>query len=178
MKSKVIKKYKGPTATFKEVEVKIRGKKIKGNVVEFPRTVAVLPLIEKDKIILVRQYRFPPKKDLWEIPAGRLEKREDPREGAKRELVEETGFSAGKLEKIGEFFITPGYSTEYMYFFKAKKLRKGKQCLDEEELIKLDEEELIKEVKEFKLKEALKMIKSGKIQDIKTAFAIFYLMLS
>jgi len=167
VKIKLIKKYKGKTATFKEVEVKIRGKKFKGNILEFPKTVAILPLIRKNEIILVRQYRFPPQRSLWEIPAGKLGKKENPEKGAKRELREETGFSAQKLEKIAEFYLSPGYSTEYMYLFLAKNLQKGRQNLSE------DEE--ILEVRTFKLKEAFEMIKSGKIKDLKTMFALFYL---
>ena len=149
----------------KEISVKlIEKKKAKIIVVDFPKTVGVLPIDENGKIILVKQYRFPAKKELWEIPAGKLKKGERPEIGAKRELKEETGFEAKKLEKITEYFVSPGYTSEYQYLFVAKNLKKGKQLLDEDEIIK--------KVKAFSLKEILKMIKERKIIDVKTILAV------
>ena len=164
MKEKLLKKCKGKSAIFKVIEEKIGKIKIKRNVLEFPRTVGILPLIGKNKIVLLRQFRFSIKREIWEIPAGKLRKKEKPKIGAKRELKEETGFEAKKLEKIGEFFLSPGYSTEYMYLFRATGLKKGKQMLDEGEMIK--------EVKIFSLKKALEMIKKMKILDAKSIIAI------
>jgi ADP-ribose pyrophosphatase len=166
MKIKTIKKLKGPTATFKIVKVKIEGEEYRKNLVQFSKTVGILPLIEKDKIILVKQFRFPVKKEIWEIPAGKLERGEKPEAGAKRELKEETGYEAKNLRKIGEFYLSPGYSTEYMYLFLATNLKKGEQ--------NLDEGEKIKEVKIFSKKEALRMIKTRKIVDAKTILALFF----
>lgn len=166
MRMKLIKKLKGPTATFKIFEVEIGKKKFKKNVVEFLRTVGILPFISKDKIILIRQYRYPLKKEIWEIPAGKLNRNEKPEIGAKRELKEETGFEAKKLEKIAQFYLSPGYSTEYMYLFRATELKKGKQ--------NLDEGEKIEKVTIFSLKETLKMIKKRKIIDAKTIIAICF----
>lgn len=166
MRMKLIKKLKGPTATFKIFEVEIGKRKFKKNIVEFSRTVGILPLISKDRIILIRQYRYPLKKEIWEIPAGKLNKNEKPEIGAKRELKEETGFEAKKLEKIAQFYLSPGYSTEYMCLFRATELKRGKQ--------NLDEGEIIEKIKAFSLKEALKMIKKGKIQDAKTIIAILF----
>jgi len=162
-KKKII--YKGKEISLELIEGKIFQKEIEKEIVVFPKTVGILPLIEKDKIVLVRQYRFPAKKELWEIPAGKLEKGEKPEVGARRELKEETGFTAGKLEKIGEFYPTPGYSTEYMHLFRATLLMKGKQSLDEDEIIK--------NVKVFDLREILEMIEKKKIIDAKTILAVF-----
>ena len=156
--------YKGREISLELIEGKINKKEIKKAIIIFPKTVAILPLTSKDKIVLVKQYRFPPKKELWEIPAGKLEKGEKPEIGVKRELKEETGFEAGKLEKIREFYLSPGYSTEYMYLFKATSLKKGKQLFDKGEMIK--------DVKIFKLKEVLEMIKKKKIIDAKTILAV------
>jgi ADP-ribose pyrophosphatase len=163
---KTIKKLKGPTGTFKIIKVEIDGEECKKNFIQFPNTVGILPLIEKDKIVLIRQFRFPITKEIWEIPAGKLDKREKPEVGAKRELKEETGYEAKELKKIGEFYLSPGYSTEYMYLFLARGLKSGEQ--------KLDKGEKIKEVKIFSKKEVLKMIKSRKIVDAKTILALFF----
>jgi ADP-ribose pyrophosphatase len=164
MKMKGTTIYKGREISLKLIEGKIEKKEIKKEIVVFPKTVAILPFLKKDKIVLVRQYRFPAKKELWEIPAGKLERGERPEMGAKRELKEETGFLARKLEKISEFYLTPGYSTEYMYLFRAAILKEKKQILNEGELIK--------NVRVFSKKEILEMIKNKKIIDAKTILAI------
>jgi len=161
-KNKIL--YQGKEISVKLIEKEFLKKKAKIIVVDFPKTVGVLPIDENGKIILVKQYRFPAKKELWEIPAGKLKKGEKPEIGAKRELKEETGFEAEKLEKIAEYFVSPGYTSEYQYLFVAKDLKKGKQLLDEDEIIK--------KVKAFSLKEILKMIKERKIIDVKTILAV------
>jgi ADP-ribose pyrophosphatase len=166
VRKKLIEKCKGNIILFEVFEEEIGKRKIKMDVVKFPKTVGILPLIGKDKIVLIRQFRFPINKEIWEIPAGKLDKGEKPETGAKRELKEETGYEAKDLKKIGEFYLAPGYSTEYMYLFLAQGLEKGKQ--------NLDKEEKIKEVKIFSRKEVLKMIKSRKIVDAKTILALFF----
>jgi ADP-ribose pyrophosphatase len=166
VKKKLIKKCKGNVVLFEVFEEEIGKTKIKRDVVKFPKTVGILPLIGKDKIVLIRQFRFPINKEIWEIPAGKLDRGEKPEIGAKRELKEETGHEAKELKKIGEFYLSPGYSTEYMYLFLARGLKKGEQSLDKGEKIK--------EVKIFSKKEVLKMMKSRKIVDAKTFLALFF----
>jgi ADP-ribose pyrophosphatase len=166
MKTRLIKKVKGPTAVFKIFKVKIGKKEYENNLLKFSKTVGILPLISKNKIVLVSQYRFPVKKEIWEIPAGKLDRGEKPEIGAKRELKEETGYEAKEWKKIGEFYLSPGYSTEYMYLFVAKGLKQGEQSLDEGEMIK--------KVKIFSKKEILKMIKNRKLVDAKTILALFF----
>lgn len=163
---KVKEVYKGDFVSLKIIEGKLKGQNIKREIVVFSNTVSVLPLIEKDKIILIKQYRAPAEKELWEIPAGKLDKGEDPEKGAKRELEEETGFKAGKLEQIAEFYKSPGYCTEYMYVFRATFLEKTKQ--------RLDDGEIIEQVKVFSLSEALKMIENKEIIDAHTIIALMY----
>jgi len=161
-KSKVAFKWK---RYFVEIaKKKIKGKIYEGIVFHFPKTVAILPEVEKEKFALVFQYRFPPKRKIWEIPAGKLEEGEDPVDAAKRELLEETGYLAKNLKKVAEFFVSPGYSPEYMYLFFAKNLKKGRQ--------KFSSDEKIEKVKIFSLKEILKMIENKKIVDVKTILAI------
>jgi ADP-ribose pyrophosphatase len=166
MKKKLLKKCKENVVLFEVFKEDIGKTKIKRDVVKFPKTVGILPLIGKDKIVLIRQFRFPINKEIWEIPAGKLEKGERPEIGAKRELKEETGYEAKNLKKIGGFYLAPGYSTEYMYLFLAQGLKKGEQ--------NLDKGEKIKEVKIFSKKEVLEMIKTRKIVDAKTILALFF----
>jgi len=166
VRKKLIKKCKGKIFVFEVFEEKIGKAKIKRDVVKSPKAVGILPLIDKDKVILIRQFRFAINKEIWEIPAGMLRKGEKPEVGAKRELKEETGYEAKELKKIGEFYLSPGYSTEYMYLFLARGLKKGEQSLEKGEKIK--------EVKIFSKKEVLKMIKSRKIVDAKTILALFF----
>jgi ADP-ribose pyrophosphatase len=166
VKKKLIKKCKGNVVLFEVFEEEIGKMKIKRDVVKFPKTVGILPLIGKDKIVLIRQFRFPINKEIWEIPAGKLDRGEKPEIGAKRELKEETGYEARELKKIGEFYLSPGYSTEYMYLFLARRLKKGEQ--------NLDKGEKIKEVKIFSKKEVLEMIKTRKIVDAKTVLILFF----
>jgi ADP-ribose pyrophosphatase len=166
VKKKLLKKCKGNVVLLEVFEKEVGKTKIKMDVVKFPKTVGILPLIGKDKIVLIRQFRFPINKEIWEIPAGKLNKGEKPEIGAKRELKEETGYEAKNLKKIGEFYLAPGYSTEYMYLFLAQGLKKGEQ--------NLDKGEKIREVKIFSKKEVLKVIKSRKIVDAKTILALFF----
>ncbi len=147
---------------------RVRKKGKDGEIINFPKTVAIIPLISKNEIVLISQYRFPLRKYIWEIPAGKLEKGEKPEKGAERELLEETGFRPGKLERLSEFYISPGYSKEYMFLFKAINLRKENQFT-------IPKEELIREVKIFKLREVKTMIKEKKILDIKTILGISFL---
>jgi ADP-ribose pyrophosphatase len=162
-KNKII--YQGKEISLKLIEKRGLKNKIEQVIVNFPKTVGVLPVDEKGRIILVKQYRFPAKKDLWEIPAGKLKKREKPEIGAKRELKEEAGLGAQKLKKIAEYFVSPGYTSEYQYLFVAKNLKKEEKTPDEGEVIK--------KIKKFSLAEILKMIKEKKIVDVKTILAIF-----
>lgn len=166
MKIKKIREiYKGEEVSLKLIKATFNKKEFKKEIVVFPSTVGILPLIDKDKIILVKQYRFPAKRELWEIPAGKLEINEKPEIGAKRELREETGFEVGKLEKILECYKSPGYSTEYIHLFKATSLKKRRQSFDKYEIIK--------KIKIFPLNEVLKMIKNREIIDAKTILAVF-----
>ena len=166
MRKKLIKKCKGKIFLFEVFEEKIGKARIIRDVVKAPKAVGILPLINKNKILLIRQFRFAINKEIWEIPAGMLKKGEKPEMGAKRELKEETGYEARKIKEIGGFYFTPGHSTEYMYLFLAEKLKKRKQ--------NLEKGEKIKEVKIFSKKEVLKMIKERKIVDAKTILALFF----
>lgn len=160
--------YKGEVITLK----KITEKETIKEVVFYPKSVAVLPQVKKDKIILIKQYRLPAGSFLWEIPAGKLEQGETPKEAAQRELREETGYMATDLKKLAEYYVSPGYSTEYQYLFLAQKLKRRRPIFNK------DKDEKIKEVRPFSLKEVLEMMKEKKIIDLKTTLAIRFLITS
>ena len=128
-------------------------------VIRHPGAAAVVALKEGDRIVLIRQFRYAVGGDVLEIPAGTLEKGEDPISCARRELAEETGYAGMEWEKLGEITPVPGYSDECVHLFLAKQLRPSKQNLDRDELI---------EVLDFPIDHAVRMIFSGEIQDAKS----------
>lgn len=140
------------------------GKTVYREYVEFPETVMVLPVIG-DKIILIYQYRAPIKKWIYELPAGVIEPGEDPEEAAKRELLEETGYYAKKLDKLFHLYLAPGYSTEKIHAFLATDLEKREPRPETYEVIK---------VYEIHIEKAIEMIRQGLVEDSKTVSLILY----
>lgn len=134
-------------------------------VVEYRGAVAIIPVLREDEIVLVKQYRPTIKKWIYEVPAGTLEEGEDPRECAKRELEEETGYTPQRLEELFAFYTSPGYSTELLTVFLAEDLKPGKQKLEEDELLN---------VEAIPLSKVLEMIFKGEIVDGKTITSILY----
>jgi ADP-ribose pyrophosphatase len=140
------------------------GTEARREVVDHPGGVAVVGLTDDNEVLLVRQFRYPYKETIYEIPAGKLEKYEDPREAAIREFAEECGASAETFESLGEIYPTPGYCSEIIRLYYAKGLSFGEQSLDEDEYL---------EVKKVPLGECVKRIMSGEIKDSKTIVGIF-----
>lgn len=141
------------------------GKTSYREVVEHSGGVVILAVHKKDnieKILMVKQFRYPLKQALLELPAGKLEKNEDPFEAAKRELTEETGYIAQNWEDLGYIYTSPGYSNEKLYLYKATNLEYVGDCPDEGEI-------LIEY--EFSTDEIKKMIQNGDITDAKTICA-------
>jgi len=129
----------------------------------------ILAVTNENKIILVKQFRYPFQDYLWELPAGKLDEGEAPLECALRELKEETGYSAGKIVKLGSIFTSPGYSSEELHIFLANNLSAGKTEREEgEEDMKLAE---------VTIDEFRNMILSGNIKDSKTisAYLLYFL---
>ncbi|MBD3208509.1 MAG: NUDIX domain-containing protein [Candidatus Nealsonbacteria bacterium] len=168
MKEPEIKKekeiYEGSFLSLNLFEMEKDGERFEREVVIFPKTVGILPLIEESRIVLIRQYRCPARQYLWEIPAGKIEEGEDPEQAAKRELIEETGFGVKSLQKLGEIYVSPGYTTEYMYLFKAGIKRQGEQ--------QLEKGEIISRIDFFEEEEVWKMVDQGGIKDSKTLMAL------
>ena len=140
------------------------GKVVEKEIVEHPDTVGIIALDDEKNIILVKQFRAATKNVLIEIPAGKIEKGEKPKDAAHREMNEEIGYS-GKLTLLFQGYLAPGYDTEKMYFFLASALKSAKKRLIQDE----DEEITIKRIK---LHSALKKCISGEIVDCKTIAAI------
>ena len=135
--------------------------------IEHPGASAVIPLLPDNQIILVRQFRYAVGKVTLEVPAGKLDKvGEDPLECAKRELSEETGYTAGKIWKLTTIATTVGFSNEYIHLYAASDLTAG--------AIHPDSDEFINVVK-VPLTAALQMVESGKIFDAKSAVSILLL---
>ncbi|WP_074033243.1 NUDIX hydrolase [Exiguobacterium sp. AT1b] len=131
--------------------------------------VAVLVIDESDKIVMVEQYRKAFESMSLEIPAGKLEKGEEPVSSAERELAEETGYTAESLEKIFSFYGAPGFCSERVAVFVAKGLSAGEMNLDEDEFLN---------VKRYSFEEAVDLLDRGVITDAKTIMAIQWWQLS
>src|SRR5438132_1719192 len=132
-------------------------------VVHHPGSAVILPAFDDGTIGLVRQYRHPAVRYLLELPAGSLNDQEPPEIGAARELEEELGLVAGKLEKLSEFFVSPGFCEEKMWLYLATDLTETAQRLDDDELI---------EVVRLPIDRALQMITDGEIEDAKTIIGL------
>lgn len=128
-------------------------------IVEHPGAVALVPVDHEGGILLVRQYRKPAERPLLEIPAGTLRRGEDPLVAAQRELREEIGFAAGKLERLTGFYPSPGFCTEYIHVYVASDLTPSTLPADDDESL---------EVVRVALDEAVAMVLQGKIEDAKT----------
>ncbi len=111
------------------------GKLTTREIVEHPGAVAVVALDEDDSVVLVRQFRKAAERELLEIPAGTLEEGENPTVCAQRELEEETGYRAKRLEQIGGIYTSPGFCTEFIYFYLATGLQKGRSAPEDDEAI-------------------------------------------
>ncbi|MCD6349096.1 MAG: NUDIX hydrolase, partial [Candidatus Korarchaeota archaeon] len=133
-------------------------------VVRHPGSVSILP-VEDGHVYLIKQYRYPLDGYIWEIPAGTLEEGESPEECARRELEEETGLRAGRLEKMFEAYLIPGYGTEKMHFFLATELSQGEMHPEPSEKI---------EVHKLPLDRVLKMVRDNEIVDAKTVAALLW----
>ena len=141
------------------------GKESFREIVDHHGGVGVLAFLD-GKVALVKQYRYAYDEVLYEMPAGKLEKDEDPEKGGRRELEEEVGYQADIFEYLGRMYPSCGYTNEIIYLFKAENLRKTHTNLDEDEFLS---------VEWFSLEEIKKMVVEGKIVDAKTICALYLL---
>lgn len=139
------------------------GKTSTREVVEHRGAVAIVPMLDHEKVVLVRQYRQPAGAVLLEIPAGTLDKGEDPAECARRELSEEIGYFPEKLTEMFHSYLAPGYSTEMLHTFLAEDLKRVGENRESDEFI---------EVVTVNLRDAVEMILNGEIVDAKSICGI------
>ncbi len=132
--------------------------------VEHPGATAIIPMLNESRVLLLKQYRHSLREYIWEIPAGTLDPQESVMNCAKRELIEETGYSAHQWQKLGEITPVPGYSDERIHIYLAADLQPAKQNLDTDEIIN---------VHEVDFSEAIDMIKKGEIRDAKSIAGLF-----
>jgi ADP-ribose pyrophosphatase len=151
------------------------GETITRSALRHPGISVVVPFLNEEDIVLMRQYRYTANEILWELPAGTLEGREEnsrmvpvetPEQCALRELLEETGFEAARLEKVCECYAMPGSSDEIIHVFFAREMARREQSLDLGEVIY--------EVRPFSGAEIEGMIASGEIRDAKTLVGLFF----
>ena len=160
--------YDGVLLHVKKDTVKLpNGKEATREWIRHPGAASVIPLLPDGRIVLVRQYRYPVQKVTLEVPAGKLDSPdEDPLDCAVRELKEETGYTAGKIEKLTMIATTVGFSNEKIYLYAAQDLSAGEQCPDEDEFIN---------TVKVPLAEAVRMAEEGKIYDAKSVTSILLL---
>jgi len=154
--------YNGRIIHLDDYSLTIEGRKVKREIIDHPGAAAILAFDEKGKVILIRQHRFP-HGYILEIPAGTLEKGESPEHCALREIQEETGYKAKRMNHLITYYPSVGYNTEAIHCFIASDLTRVKKKLDTDEFIT---------VKKMELSKLIEMIKSGKVIDSKTICAV------
>lgn len=142
------------------------GEKSIREIVEHSGGVCVAAMTDENELFFVRQYRYPYRRVLLELPAGKLEKGEDPLEAGLRELEEECGVTADKVISMGTVYPTVAYCSEVIHLFAAKGLHKTHQHLDEDEFL---------DIERIKLEDAVAMVMNGEISDSKTTILVLKL---
>jgi ADP-ribose pyrophosphatase len=156
--------HKGRHFNFKTDEIQLSsGKTTTRDIVDHPGAVAIVPILDDGRILLVKQYRYTTGKELLEIPAGTLEKGEAPDNCARRELKEETGYTAGSMKKILAMYMAPGYSNEVIHLYFATALKAGESHAEEDEDISLEV---------YSADELLDGIEKNTIEDAKTIVGV------
>lgn len=147
----------------REKAVEQGGITIEREIVHHTGSAIMLARDQQGRILLVRQFRLPAKRRLWELPAGRLDQGESPLRAAKRELIEETGYRARRWTRLAGFYASPGYTSERMTVFLAEGLTTGPARPEADESI---------ESRWFTAAEIERMIRRGKLEDAKTLLGI------
>ncbi|MFC7371166.1 NUDIX hydrolase [Fictibacillus iocasae] len=162
--------YKGKIIDLQIEEVELpNGGTSSREIVKHPGAVAVIAVTDDKKALMVRQYRKALEKTIVEIPAGKLEKGEDPLACAKRELLEETGYSCRQIEKVGSFYTSPGFADEIIHLYFSDSLTyEGEQQTDEDEFL---------DVLKLTMEDIRELTASEQIHDAKTMYAVMYLQL-
>ena len=141
------------------------GRRATLDTVRHPGAAAIVPFLSPDEVLLIRQYRHATGGEIFEIPAGKLDPGEDPQTCAARELEEEAGQRAGRLELLGSIWTAPGFTDEKIHLFSAHELERVPQRLEDDEVI---------ELVPTPLAQALEMVWSGELIDAKSAIALVH----
>ena len=155
--------YKGAIINLRRDKVTVQGGTSYREIIEHKGGAVIAALTEDNKLVMVRQYRKPADKVMLEVPAGKIDPGEKPLDAAVRELKEETGYTAAKVEFLTQFYPSVGYSEEVLYLYLCTGLTPGETNFDENEAIDIEEVELDR---------LFKMAMSGEIDDAKTLIAI------
>lgn len=155
--------YEGTIINLRRDKVTVQGGTSYREIIEHNGGAVIAALTEDRRLVMVRQYRKPADKVMLEVPAGKIDPGEMPLEAAVRELKEETGYTASKVEFLTEFYPSVGYSEERLYLYLCTGLTPGETCFDENEAI---------EIEEIDLDRLFKMAMSGELDDAKTIIAI------
>ncbi len=156
--------YKGRAVNFRVDEVRLpNGKRAVREFLDHPGAVAAVPFLNKDTIVMVRQYRHPVGEVTLEIPAGKLDGNAGLMACVRRELHEETGFTARRIRKLASYWPTPAFANELLHVFIAQGLRPGTGHPDDDEFL---------DVVKMPFRKALALVKNGKIKDSKTVIAL------
>jgi len=157
--------YKGKIFDVIESEIRHDDIRYKREIVVHKGSCVIVPVFDDGTVAMVRQYRYAAEKFLLEIPAGTLNRDEDPESGAVRELEEEIGVTAGKIEKLTEFYVSPGFLTEKMFLYLATGLTETAQRLEQDEILTVERHTIAK---------AFDLIRSGEIEDAKTIIGLIF----
>ena len=158
--------HEGRVGSFGLDEVELpSGRRVTLEILRHPGAAAVVPFLDDENILLLRQYRYAAGGTIWEVPAGKLDAGEEPEHCAARELEEETGYRAGRITRTGEILTTPGFTDERIHLFCAFDLTRGKRAHETAEVI---------EVHEVAFRDALEMIERGEIIDAKSIVALYH----
>ncbi len=156
--------FKGRAVNFRVDDVRLsNGRKVTREFMDHPGAVGVVPFLDSKTVVLVRQFRYPVGEVTLELPAGKLHSGETPISCIRRELREETGFTARRLRPLITFWPTAAFANEILYLYVARDLVRGKMQPDEDEFL---------EVVEMPFKKALAAVKSGRIRDAKTVIGL------
>lgn len=156
--------WRGRAVDFRVDTVKLpNGKKATREFLDHPGAVGIVPFLNKDTVVMVRQYRHPVGEVTLELPAGKLDKGENPLACVKRELAEETGYTAKKISRLVDYWPTPAFANEVLHLYVATGLKPGKMNTDDDEFL---------QCVTVPLKTAMRMVLDGRIKDSKTIIGL------
>ena len=155
--------YKGKVFDIQLAEIRDGENRYAREIVTHHGSCVIVPVFSDNRVALVKQYRHPAQKYLLEIPAGTLGENEAPETGAAREVEEEIGARAGRIEKLTEFYVSPGFLSEKMHVFLATDLQETAQSLEDDEFLS---------VEKYSFAELFEMMRNGEIEDAKTMVGI------